>query len=333
MKIVKRMEGFRVRHVSDTRERRLLLPLSTESVSSIALLHVLNEHLRVQKERTGRTGYYIHVLLLFCNDIKTENEQINQRFNDKLKSRYHDHQISVVLLDDILRTNSFDDRVKRFAINLYLKEKLSRTTYTDLRLLLVRLATVDFARKVGSECILWPHSTTELARLILSETAKGNGAFVGQLIADGSSPYHALSFHYPMRELLDKEVEVFIDMLFPGEDFINIKKSRQEGIKNAADITIDKVMHDYCNNTEKSYPNIVANVVRTCGKLEAAAADSTQSMRCMLCTALTRTVSYEYSHISSDPPNSGSSSDPVNLCSGCARIMSDATGNIQPISR
>ena len=333
--MVKRMEGFRVRHVSDTRERRLLLPLplSSDSVaSSIALVYVLDEHLRVQKERTGRTGYHLHVLLLISDDTKSEDEQYCQSFHEELKKKVQDHQISIESLEDVLSTEPFKDGVKRFAVNRYSTGNLSHTTRVDLRLLLERLAIVQLARKYGSECVLWPHSTTELARLILSETAKGNGAFVGQLIADGSSPYLALSFQYPMRDLLDKEIELFMNMIYPEGDFVNAKRKRQEVVKNAADITIDKVMLNYCASTEKSYPNIVANVVRTCAKLEVAA-DLTYSVRCTLCTALTRTDSYKFLRDSSDSLNGASNSDLVDLCCGCAKIISDASGDIQPSSR
>ena len=331
-KVVKRMESFRVRHVSDTRERRLLLPLSIDGVSSIALVHILNQHLRSQRERTGRIGYRLHILLLISDDTRSEDEEYRQRVQDDLKNKCYDHQISIVSLEDILRTEPFKDGIKRFAVNRYLTRNLSRTICADLRLLFERLAIINFARKDGSECILWPHSTTELARLILSETAKGNGAFVSQLIADRNSPYHALSFHYPMRDLLDKEIELFVNMISPKGGVINIKNNSHDDTKNTVDMTIDKVMLDYCISTEKSYPNIVANVVRTCGKLEVAA-DSTYSVRCMLCTALTRTIPYEFLHGPSDSLNSGIGMPLVDLCYGCARIIGDASGNIQPTSK
>ncbi|CAD0048813.1 unnamed protein product [Aureobasidium pullulans] len=60
-KAVKRMEKFRTRFSTAGQQRVLLLPLSM-GVSSLALLHCLDEQLKRQIENTGRTGFALQIL-------------------------------------------------------------------------------------------------------------------------------------------------------------------------------------------------------------------------------------------------------------------------------
>jgi hypothetical protein len=55
------MEKFRTRFATAGQPRMLLLPLSM-GVSSLALLHCLDEQLKRQIENTGRTGFGLQVL-------------------------------------------------------------------------------------------------------------------------------------------------------------------------------------------------------------------------------------------------------------------------------
>ena len=315
MKIVKRMEGFRVRHISDISKRRLLLPYFG-TLSSATLLHVLDGYLQLQRERTGRTGFVLHILV-----IKDENFKFGQKHYDSVKSIYRDHQFSEVSLGDLLSAKPFTHRVKEFAVDRYLSGNLPPTARADLRSLLERLAVIDYATKDGCECVLWSHSTTELARLILSETAKGNGAFAGQLIADGGSPY-AVNFHYPMRDLLDTELKLFLKMTCLQEELVDIDSVGRSTIEKIPDSTIENIMLNYCTSTEMTYPNILANVVRTCGKLEAAS-DSKLAKRCTLCTALTGTTPCQYPRNPSGVSNGDPKFQAVDLCCGCAKIIAD----------
>ena len=322
MKVVKRMEGFRVRHVSDTRERRLLLPFSG-SVSSITLLHVLDIYLRSQRERTGRTGFILHILLILDDSNNKQNAKSLPAYHDSIKSKYQDHQFSEVSLGELLSAKPFTQGVKGFAADRYLTGNLPPTARADLRSLFERLAVIGFASNNGCECILWPHSTTELARLILSGIAKGEGAFVGQLIADGVSPY-AINFHYPMRHLSDMELELFVKMISLQNGFFDINIIGKETAERITDSTIDSVMLNCCTSTEKNYPNILANVVRTCGKLQVAS-NPTSTIRCTLCTALTETIPFALPHNHPTLSEGDSELQVVGLCCGCVRIVTEAS--------
>lgn len=94
-KVVKRMEAFRTRHVGAGQERKLLLPMSF-GVSSVTLLHILDKHLETQRQKTGRTGFSIHVLHVRSIGTKDFSKQM-----EALKKRYPDHEYSTIDLHDL----------------------------------------------------------------------------------------------------------------------------------------------------------------------------------------------------------------------------------------
>jgi cytoplasmic tRNA 2-thiolation protein 2 len=76
-KIVKRMETFRVKNSEPGKERTLLLPLSF-GPSSTALLYVVSRHLKGQIEKTGRTGFKLHIIHVQLPDETGAEEILDQ---------------------------------------------------------------------------------------------------------------------------------------------------------------------------------------------------------------------------------------------------------------
>lgn len=221
-KVIKRMEGFRVRHskssTSGTSPRKLLLPI-TFGASSLALLHILSEHLKSQKERVKKTGYQLLVVYVDESVIKKNTPALERL--DEVKGRIvaaegrEEITFLTVPLEDIysfknaaeeaieseVEENTSNRMMIRDGPNIDDKSRLqsllsalaSRTSQADILNILRTRLLVEVAKREGCEGVLWDDSTTRLAEKILSETAKGRGFSVPWQVADGPSPYGMLT--------------------------------------------------------------------------------------------------------------------------------------------
>ena len=312
-KIVKRMESFRVRNTGPGQERRLLLPIRFDH-SAAGLLHALTLHLRGQIEKTGRTGFKLY--LLHIQDALSPGNQDDAL--SRFKNLYSEHEYHALPLSDVLLRKDINEL---FPANLSEEglvssapEKLQRiltslksvTSQADVRALLERKLVVDHAKSHQCEAVIWPDSTTKLAERTLAETAKGRGFSLPWLVGDGESPC-GVENYYPLRDLLTKELEAYISFVQPSlEDTLdrpNIKPT--VSTKNS---TIDDLMTQYFASAEQDYPAIVANVVKTTAKLQAADLHQIES-HCELCEM---------------PLTSEEAPEKSRLCYGCIRTMAFA---------
>ncbi|KAK7747146.1 Cytoplasmic tRNA 2-thiolation protein 2 [Diatrype stigma] len=141
--------------------------------------------------------------------------------------------------------------------------------------------------------LLLGHSTTALAALTLSEAAKGRGFSLPWVVNDGAafpvaSPTAEtktattattdVPVYYPLREIFRKELLAYAsnttppltDILSPPTGTDNSSGGGDAGaaaVVSHKDLSIDDVMARYFGEVEASYPSVVANVVRTTGKL------------------------------------------------------------------
>jgi cytoplasmic tRNA 2-thiolation protein 2 len=268
-KVVKRMEAFRTRHSTAGLERKLLLPVSF-GVSSVSLLHILDQHLLSQKQKTGRTGFSLHVLYIRSPDQ-------SQGFETKLKDlghAYPNHELSTADLDELFAEPG--------DLSAILQQLPSASSIIDVISLLRTRFMVKFAKENACEAILWGDSTTKLAERVLAETAKGRGFSLPWQVADGSSPY-GVPFYYPMRDVLKKELLAHAKLIDPPLSALIDTKAFEstQAPPSAKNTTIDVLMRQYFEDIEESYPSIVSNVVRTTGRLQAPVSES--GTRCKLC--------------------------------------------------
>ncbi|CAD0030877.1 unnamed protein product [Aureobasidium pullulans] len=310
-KAVKRMEKFRTRFSTAGQQRVLLLPLSM-GVSSLALLHCLDEQLKRQIENTGRTGFALQIL----------------------HERYPTHTYTSIPLSSVMEVEDIQDLLKQYNIdtpaslalahegiettNLESLQKLlqaipTATARSDVLQILLHKLIVDFAKADTCEAIVWGDSTTRLAEKTLAETAKGRGFALAWLVSDGPSPY-GIDFYYPMRDLLKKEIHAYATYTNPPLSPLVAPEPPLETVVSAKHSTIDGLMRNYFDAVEKNYPSIVANVVRTTAKLRApgvGAGDASCSL-CGLPLLLTpRTEEGLVAEGKAPPP----------LCYGCMRSV------------
>lgn len=284
-KIIKRMDNFKVRGNSKAKQRKILLPLSF-GVSSMSLLHVLDQQLRIQTDRTSRTGYKLHVL--YIDQSSTDGQAAGSQHLNLIEEKYPSNTFSTILLEDafayldhtdtlngsslgtsdeslnLLNANSNTERLKSFLSSLP-----SATSKNDMINVLRTRAIVGFAKENGCDYVTWGDTTTRLAEKTLSETAKGRGFSLPWQIADGPSPY-GITFNFPMRDLLRKEVLTYATLADPSLTPLTINQSISPQVSaSSKDATVDDLMSQYFQSVEENFPSIVANVVRTSSRLEA----------------------------------------------------------------
>ncbi|KAL1628622.1 Cytoplasmic tRNA 2-thiolation protein 2 [Neofusicoccum ribis] len=331
-KAIKRMESYAyyVKNRSKDEERTLLLPVSF-GVSSVTLLYLLDEHLKRQAAKTGRTGYALHVLFVDTSAVERDIPEPSRL--DQLKDAFPGHEYSSVALADIFDSSDAEQVVQALPESASAEvaiesqtpqEKLERlivslpsaTSRADVISTLKNRLIVSFARTHGYKGILWGDSTTKIAEKTLAETAKGRGFSLPWQVADGMSPF-GIVFNYPLRDLLKKELVAHAELTSPPLTSLYHAQQPTQVSASAKNTTIDDLMKQYFESVEQDYPSIVANVVRTSSKLEpATTADDT----CHLCNMPVAGSRFGIHGWGGDQEDSASAHpERGHLCYGCTR--------------
>ena len=339
-KVLKRLEANKIRGTFKEPPRTILLPISL-GVSSITLLHILDEQIGTQLQRSSRASYKLHILYIAQSPVIEQAH--HTKTMARLKERFPVHFYSSILLQDILDYDvNLEEEILKSTLPelksspadkhtrlLHLMSSLSSaSSKTDLENVLRLRLSSAFARRHGYDTILYGDSTTRLAERTLSETAKGRGGSLPWLTADGTSP-DGLRISYPMRDLLRKEIIAYSLMVStPLTDLILNNEPPAPVSVLHKNNTIDNLMNQYFESVEQNYPSIVANVVRTSSKLIAPVSPYS-SLACNICKLPIAKESRPWGgdQSSSIPPYADDHTVPRNLatlCYGCARLVQNA---------
>lgn len=329
------MESYKARGSTTKAAKKLLLPISF-GPSSTCLLHILDHQLQAQLDRMGRTSYelvLVHVVL--------ENEffQHSKDLWGRLQSRFPKHKYVMAGLEEALDLRTVDWNMFELEnpeagplmgspaqkFERLMASVSSVTSKADVGATLLLRLLVSIAEAQGCESILFGDSTTRLAEKTLTETAKGRGFSLPWQVSDGMSPY-GVHFHYPLRDLLKKEILTFSSLTTPVlTDLIVYQSPSAQVSASSKSTTIDDLMAQYFESVEENYPSIVANVVRTASKLNPPAVVD-NCPKCTLCglpvTDGTNGINGWGGDQSSDTrPPQESGLDVGILCYGCARSI------------
>ena len=330
-KVLKRLEINKLRSGFKDRPKTLLVPVSF-GVSSITLLHVLDQHLNSRAEAGRHAGYNLHVLHVDESAV-FGHSSLHDSF-DTLKRRYPSHIYKAVSLEDYCdydinfkmspssdASTSHADLDKRMRLKQILSSCSSATSRADMLEILRRRLIIAYAKAHACESILFGDSTTRLAEKTLSETAKGRGIALPWLTADGSSP-DGSNCIYPLRDLLRKEIGAYASMTLPPlTPLITVPPSQMP--VSSKDTTIDNLMSQYFESVEQNYPSVVANVVRTSGRL-VAPSTSEVTGSCVVCGYPIVNESWGGDQLDSAAPQSANGNGAVcdeRVCYGCARTV------------
>lgn len=318
-KVLKRLESSKIRGGFNDQVKTLLLPVSF-GVSSIALLHILDQQLRNRTEQGRHPSYRLSVL--FVDQSTVVDELPSPTMIDLLRQRYPSHSYSTVSLDEVFEygisiTASEGPRRELRDVVTSLPSATSRVDLIDTT---QRRLILAFAKRHSCDSILFGDSTTRLAERTLSETAKGRGIAIPWSTADNDSS--GITCTYPLRDVLRKELLAYAEVVAPPLTTL-IKKPLACAATSSKSTTIDDLMGRYFEVVEENYPSIVANVVRTSSKLVAPEVPEL-SDSCLLCGNPIITGNWggeQDRKIPSQPAPSNPSNQIESRCYGCTRTM------------
>ncbi|OAA79886.1 Thiouridylase subunit 2 [Akanthomyces lecanii RCEF 1005] len=212
----------------------------------------------------------------------------------------------------------------------------SVTSRADVLRQLVRHVLIDTARTRDYSAVLLGHSTSALAALTLAEVANGRGFSVPGQVGDGlqticeydntGNETARVSFpvYYPLREVLKNELVGYMDLIPVLAEMkqlgeVDRAARSSSSVVSHRDVSIEEVMQRYFEGVEGPYSGIVANVVRTTGKLDRVAG----SAFCRLC-GMTLDESGDdrwAGDLGQDSGDSAAGNHKGKLCYGCRRSV------------
>lgn len=256
--------------------------------------------------------------------VATGDETAAETELDKYRAAYPHVQFECVHLRRALRLKSIDWTVlpKVETIEGLFDALPTVTSKADVLRLLIRHVLIDVARERDCSTLLLGHSTTALAALTLSGVANGRGFSVPMEVNDGMHDVCSYEngkevarvpfpIYYPLREVFKNELFEYMKLL--PEEFKGLEKTPETGsVVSHRDVSIEEVMQRYFEGVEGQYSGIVANVVRTTGKLDRV----TGTQSCRLCgMALDETGEERWAG------ELGEATDGGHLCYGCRRSV------------
>lgn len=154
------------------------------------------------------------------------------------------------------------------------------------------------------------------------------------LLADGGvaagGEGGGLPTYYPLRDLLGREVDAYAsaalppamrELVFAAPPAAAAAVGGEGSVRKTT--TIDELMAGYFAGVEEQYPGIVANVVRTAGKLQELEVEAEdQRGACELCSARVSLGGFGIYGWGGDQKDTPSEARAENgLCYGCARTV------------
>jgi cytoplasmic tRNA 2-thiolation protein 2 len=333
-KVVKRMESYRPKNQIGTTKPRLLLPLSG-GVSSLGLLHILDAQLQRQRANQNRIAYD---LVITHVDNASPPLQSAPAWYTQLKDRFPRHtylppqHISAIFTRDAALSTSLSllgapaptPASADGALDQYtdlINHTTSRTAQSDIVSILLLRLLVHTAHENACTGLLLGHSDTRLATLTLSSVATGRGGAAPGLLADGQSAAHDLAFNHPCRDLILTELNLFgqivgIAELGSGEGEMDGSSSVAKAVPSVRGMAMQDLLGLYISGQSQKYPSIMANVVRTAGKLasEEPQMEGGQGRWCLFCRGAV---------IDSREQSSQGVERAEGLCYGCERMRQD----------
>lgn len=239
----------------------------------------------------ARSTYELFVVHVDMQAVHGSAADTSSKFA-AMKARFPGYSYELIGLEEVLEAKDFDwsaigvakspeAKTGQAQLVHILDSMVSATSKADVVSTLLTHQLVSLAKRYDCEAILFGDSTTRLAEKTLTETAKGRGFSLPWQVADGMSP-HGLAFHYPLRDLLKRELGTLSLLTSPPlRDLIIYPGTSAHISASAKSTTIDELMTQYFESVEENYPSIVANVVRTASKLRAMPAGD--EAPCALC--------------------------------------------------
>ncbi|KAM0334037.1 hypothetical protein ACHAQA_001057 [Verticillium albo-atrum] len=300
-KVVKRLsQPLKELRASTGQPPKYLLGLSFGS-SSAGLLQIIDANLRWLKETNPRNIYELQVVHIDTDltSSATSAESPAAKLLQAYRERFPDLSIDSVPISAVLGVDTIDwsalpalqtDLEPSASLQRLLESLPSVTSRVDVLRLLLRHLLFSVAAQKGCSALMLGYNTTALAELTLSETAKGRGYAIPWLVSDGvfpltsfaslqgrtedeagSAPQKQWEFpvYYPLRDVLRKEIVTYMGTAEASMTGLTADPAlgTSGNVVSHKELSIEDVVVRHFAEVEEKYPNVIANVVRTTGKL------------------------------------------------------------------
>ncbi|PHH79520.1 hypothetical protein CDD82_2341 [Ophiocordyceps australis] len=293
--------------------RRYLGGLSFGS-SSTLMTQVLDNSARFHSSQRSSPAFEAHLVHIDTRLSRHPNQHDSpaQRLLDAYRKRFTRVSFECVHLCKALTLDTIDwSLFPSIAATGHVQNEMERlecimdslpsaTSRADVTRLLTRHILLHMALQGSYAALILGHSTTALASMALSEVANGRGYSIPWQISDGirivsTSPkasdgteatdkvanWAQIAIYYPLREVMRHEIMQYLELVPSLRELMPTDSAEtSNSIVSHKDLSIEQVMQRYFDSVEGSYSGIVANVVRTAGKLDTFAHDSSL---CALC--------------------------------------------------
>ncbi|KJZ76042.1 hypothetical protein HIM_04498 [Hirsutella minnesotensis 3608] len=316
--------------------------------SSTAMASVLDASARFHTSRKASPAFdavLVHVDTNLSQNSPAENAPAQERLA-RFRERFPNLSFEYVPLSRVLGAKCMNwpalvgveaigsgDGEQARLLQGFLDSLPSTTSRADMTRLLVRNLLLDMALERSSSALLLGHSTTALASLTLSEVANGRGFTIPWQVNDGlykfclyeqaSDPslrpeptWVEMPIYYPLREVFRNEIMLYLDLAPVLRDLVCDDDAAASSIVSHKDLSLEEVIRKYFDSVEGPYSGIVANVVRTTGKLDRA----TAHIGCEICgVALDEQGDSRWAGELGDSVTTRDGS--ARLCYGCKRTV------------
>jgi cytoplasmic tRNA 2-thiolation protein 2 len=286
--------------VGRPRTLRYLVGLSA-GVSSAALVQMLAENreylVSSSKSKTVPVAFEAVAVHIDTDLTPRDGQQQSPAANlmERYAERFPGIEFRCVPLSAALEVEGIDwgdllpgseDIVKERRLQDVFDRLPSLTSRADVLRLLVRHVLLSEAVRSECDALLLGCSTTALAEMTLSEVAKGRGFSVPWQVNDGPFPLprqripngedataestsrSTMNLYYPLRDVFRKEINTYLRISTPAIDDIIVETAKNsQTVVSHKDISIEDAISQYFETVEEGYPAVVANVVKTTGKL------------------------------------------------------------------
>ncbi|KAG8668871.1 Cytoplasmic tRNA 2-thiolation protein 2 [Fusarium poae] len=328
--------------------RRHLAGLSFGPSSSV-LAQILSEQARHHSENKASSPYEPVIVHIDTDLSHVEGESPAQKLLSEYRRAFPHATFECVPLKEVLSVKSIDWSTLPLDAGTPEEDASARlqrlfdalptlTARSDVLRLLIRHLLLQKAQDFACTALLLGHSTTSLAALTLSEVANGRGFAVPTQVADGMTTvctYEAVEggaaqeisrldfpVYYPLREIFRNEMKQYIDLVPSLKEVVPVDPAGTKAgssVVSHKDLSIEEVMARYFESVEEGYSGIVANVVRTAGKLERVPGKT-------FCGSCGMSLDAEgdsrwAGEIGDDPGDGPSAADAGRLCYGCKRSI------------
>ena len=315
-KVLKRLETNKIRGGFHDKPKTVLVPVSF-GISSICLLHLLDQQIRSRNEQGRHAGYNLHVLII--DQSALFGISFPEDLAALLKQRFPSYIHTIISIEDCSKYGVEFDEItadEDKGLSHTVASFSSPTSKLDFIEIARRRLIFAYAQRHSCDSVLFGDSTTRLAEKTLSATSKGRGGALPWITAD-STASGGINCIYPMRDLLKKEIAAYAATISPTLMTLIARQSDQV-YASTKDMTIDGLMSRYFESIEHTYPSIVANVVRTSDKLVAPNSNEVTAT-CSMCSLPVQTEPWGGEQ---QVARSVHTQDHGRLCYGCTRAIS-----------